>query len=109
MSCKSFNEQNFFVLFMQKLKQIFEEGLERQKAHLREQRAYSKEVLQENYRKYQDEIEAMENYYRDQVKTVCGPPPMKHVACVCSIQLVFKVAMKSVANQNYPVNSRFTK
>ncbi|CAM4623344.1 unnamed protein product [Leuciscus chuanchicus] len=49
-----------------KLKQIFEEGLERQKAHLREQRAYSKELLQENYRKYQDEIEAMENYYRDQ-------------------------------------------
>lgn len=49
-----------------KLKQIFEEGLERQKAHLREQRAHSKELLQENYRKYQDEIEAMENYYRDQ-------------------------------------------
>ncbi|XP_077055215.1 centrosomal protein of 95 kDa-like isoform X2 [Siphateles boraxobius] len=48
------------------LKLIFEEGLERQKAHLREQRAYSKELLQENYRKYQDEIEAMENYYKDQ-------------------------------------------
>lgn len=57
-----------FFLFIQKLKQIFEEGLERQKAHLREQRAHSKELLQENYRKYQDEIEAMENYYRDQVK-----------------------------------------
>ncbi|XP_067315534.1 centrosomal protein of 95 kDa-like isoform X2 [Pseudorasbora parva] len=50
----------------QKLKQIFEEGLKLQKAHLREQRAYSKELLQENYRKYQDEIQAMENYYRDQ-------------------------------------------
>ncbi|KAK7155157.1 hypothetical protein R3I93_009949 [Phoxinus phoxinus] len=50
----------------QKLKQIFEEGLEWQKAHLREQRAYSKELLQENHRKYQDEIEAMDNYYRDQ-------------------------------------------
>ncbi|KAK9973169.1 hypothetical protein ABG768_023912, partial [Culter alburnus] len=50
----------------QKLKQIFEEGLELQKAHLREQRAHSKELLQENYRKYQDEIEAMENYYRGQ-------------------------------------------
>ncbi|XP_073707661.1 centrosomal protein of 95 kDa-like [Garra rufa] len=49
----------------QKLKQIFEEGLELQKAHLREQRAYTKELRQENYRKYKDEIEAMENYYRD--------------------------------------------
>ncbi|XP_058633969.1 centrosomal protein of 95 kDa-like isoform X3 [Onychostoma macrolepis] len=50
----------------QKLKQIFEEGLELQKAHLREQRAHTKELRQENYRKYKDEIEAMENYYRDQ-------------------------------------------
>ncbi|RXN15807.1 centrosomal of 95 kDa isoform X2 [Labeo rohita] len=50
----------------QKLKQIFEEGLELQKAHLREQRAYTKELRQENYRKYKDEIEAMESYYRDQ-------------------------------------------
>ncbi len=56
-------------VFIQKLKQIFEEGLELQKAHLREQRAYTKELRQENYRKYKDEIEAMENYYRDQVKT----------------------------------------
>ncbi len=47
----------------------FEEGLELQKAHLREQRAYTKELRQENYRKYKDEIEAVENYYRDQVKT----------------------------------------
>ncbi|XP_016363003.1 centrosomal protein of 95 kDa isoform X2 [Sinocyclocheilus anshuiensis] len=50
----------------QKLKQIFEEGLELQKAHLREQRAYTKELRQENYRKYKYEIEDMENYYRDQ-------------------------------------------
>uniref|UniRef100_A0A672L7G3 DUF5745 domain-containing protein n=1 Tax=Sinocyclocheilus grahami TaxID=75366 RepID=A0A672L7G3_SINGR len=50
----------------EQLKQIFEEGLELQKAHLREQRAYTKELRQENYRKYKYEIEAMENYYRDQ-------------------------------------------
>ncbi len=56
-------------VFIQKFKQIFEEGLELQKAHLREQRAYTKELRQENYRKYKDEIEAVENYYRDQVKT----------------------------------------
>lgn len=73
-------------VFIQKLKQIFEEGLELQKAHLREQRAHSKELLQENYRKYKDEIEAMESYYRDQVKLcVCLLPwnPKYVYLCVC--------------------------
>ncbi|XP_043097878.1 centrosomal protein of 95 kDa-like isoform X2 [Puntigrus tetrazona] len=55
----------------QKLKQIFKGGLELQKAHLREQHAYTKELHQENYRKYKDEIEAMENYYRDQPILSC--------------------------------------
>ncbi|KAI4894853.1 hypothetical protein NFI96_018291 [Prochilodus magdalenae] len=47
-------------------RQVFEEGLELQKARLREQRAYAKEQRQEHQRKHRDEIEAMENYYRDQ-------------------------------------------
>lgn len=47
-------------------RQVFEEGLELQKARLREQRAYAKEQRQEHQRKHKDEIEAMENYYRDQ-------------------------------------------
>ncbi|XP_053493634.1 centrosomal protein of 95 kDa-like isoform X2 [Ictalurus furcatus] len=46
--------------------QVFEEGLELQKARLREQRAYAKEQRQEHARKHKDEIEAMENYYKDQ-------------------------------------------
>lgn len=49
--------------------QVFEEGLELQKARLREQRAYAKEQRQEHARKHKDEIEAMENYYKDQVET----------------------------------------
>lgn len=47
-------------------RQVFEEGLELQKARLREQRANAKEQRQEHQRKHKDEIEAMENYYRDQ-------------------------------------------
>ncbi|KAK3575142.1 hypothetical protein QTP86_020960 [Hemibagrus guttatus] len=47
-------------------RQVFEEGLELQKAHLREQRAYAKEQRREHVRKHKDEIEAMENYYKDQ-------------------------------------------
>ncbi|XP_062853019.1 centrosomal protein of 95 kDa-like isoform X2 [Trichomycterus rosablanca] len=47
-------------------RQVFEEGLELQKARLREQRAYSKEQRLEHDRKHKDEIETMENYYRDQ-------------------------------------------
>ncbi|XP_072539511.1 centrosomal protein of 95 kDa-like isoform X2 [Salminus brasiliensis] len=47
-------------------RQVFEEGLELQKARLREQRANAKEQRQEHQRKHREEIEAMENYYRDQ-------------------------------------------
>ncbi|XP_051996361.1 centrosomal protein of 95 kDa-like isoform X2 [Xyrauchen texanus] len=49
------------------LRQIFEDGMELQKAHLREQRAFAKELRQDQHRKHRDEIHAMENYYRDQV------------------------------------------
>lgn len=56
-------------LCMQMLRQVFEEGLELQKARLREQCTYAKEQRQERSRKHKDEIEAMENYYRDQVIT----------------------------------------
>ncbi|KAJ8283656.1 hypothetical protein COCON_G00025060 [Conger conger] len=47
-------------------KQIFEEGLELQKERFREERAYAKEVRQEHQRKHRDELESMENYYKDQ-------------------------------------------
>ncbi|XP_036389571.1 centrosomal protein of 95 kDa-like isoform X2 [Megalops cyprinoides] len=48
------------------LKQVFEEGLELQKARLREERAYAKEKRQEHQRRHRDELESMENYYKNQ-------------------------------------------
>ncbi|XP_028273284.1 centrosomal protein of 95 kDa-like isoform X2 [Parambassis ranga] len=47
-------------------RQLFEEGLELQKARLREQRAYTRERHLEHQRRHQDQIESMENYYKDQ-------------------------------------------
>ncbi|KAF3687471.1 Centrosomal protein of 95 kDa [Channa argus] len=47
-------------------RQLFEEGLELQKARLREQRAYAKEQQLEHQRRHQDQIKSMENYYKDQ-------------------------------------------
>ncbi|XP_062402428.1 centrosomal protein of 95 kDa-like isoform X2 [Sardina pilchardus] len=48
-------------------KQMFQEGVELQKARLREQRAYAKEQRQEHQRQHRTELEAMENYYKDQM------------------------------------------
>ncbi|XP_041838367.1 LOW QUALITY PROTEIN: centrosomal protein of 95 kDa-like [Melanotaenia boesemani] len=47
-------------------RQLFEEGLELQKARLREQRAFAREQRLEHQRRHQDQIESMENYYKDQ-------------------------------------------
>ncbi|CAN9510151.1 unnamed protein product [Ophioblennius macclurei] len=47
-------------------RQLFEEGLETQKSRLRQQRAHAKEQRQEHQRRHQDQIQSMENYYRDQ-------------------------------------------
>ncbi|XP_056136573.1 centrosomal protein of 95 kDa-like isoform X2 [Lampris incognitus] len=47
-------------------RQVFEEGLELQKAQLREQRAYAREQRLEHQKQHQGQIESMENYYKDQ-------------------------------------------
>ncbi|MEQ2170173.1 hypothetical protein GOODEAATRI_032648, partial [Goodea atripinnis] len=47
-------------------RQLFEEGLGLQKLRLREQRAYAKEQQLEHQRRHQDQIESLENYYKDQ-------------------------------------------
>ncbi|XP_028444725.1 centrosomal protein of 95 kDa-like [Perca flavescens] len=47
-------------------RQLFEEGLELQKVHLREQKAYAREQRLEHQRRHQDQIKSMENYYKDQ-------------------------------------------
>ncbi|XP_077110835.1 centrosomal protein of 95 kDa isoform X2 [Ranitomeya variabilis] len=46
--------------------QLFAEGLELQKRRLREVRSYAKEQREEQRRRHQDELESMENYYKDQ-------------------------------------------
>ncbi|XP_043969745.1 centrosomal protein of 95 kDa-like isoform X2 [Gambusia affinis] len=47
-------------------RQLFEEGLELQKLRLREQKAHAKEQQLEHQRRQQDQIESLENYYKDQ-------------------------------------------
>ncbi|KAL7989620.1 hypothetical protein Chor_012286 [Crotalus horridus] len=47
-------------------KQLFEEGLEIQKQRFLELRSYAKEKRAEQKRQYQDELQSMENYYKDQ-------------------------------------------
>uniref|UniRef100_A0A3P9LJ40 DUF5745 domain-containing protein n=1 Tax=Oryzias latipes TaxID=8090 RepID=A0A3P9LJ40_ORYLA len=47
-------------------RQLFQEGLELQKARLREQRVHAREQWAERQRRHQDQMESMENYYKDQ-------------------------------------------
>ncbi|XP_013879113.1 centrosomal protein of 95 kDa isoform X2 [Austrofundulus limnaeus] len=47
-------------------RQLFEEGLELQKLRLREQRASAREQQLEHQRRHQDQMESLENYYKDQ-------------------------------------------
>nr|XP_013003845.1 centrosomal protein of 95 kDa isoform X2 [Cavia porcellus] len=47
-------------------KQLFEEGLQIQKQRLRDLRNYAKEKRDEEKRQHQNELDSMENYYKDQ-------------------------------------------
>jgi len=59
-----------FAIFncWQIFKNLFEEGLEIQKQRLKDLRAYAQEKRAEQRREHQNELESMENYYKDQVK-----------------------------------------
>ncbi|KAM5135376.1 centrosomal protein of 95 kDa [Mantella aurantiaca] len=48
------------------MKNLFEEGLEIQKQRLQDLRSYTKEQRQEQGRRHRDQLESMENYYKDQ-------------------------------------------
>lgn len=48
------------------MKNLFEEGLEIQKQRLRELRSYTKEQREDQRKRHRDELESMENYYKDQ-------------------------------------------
>lgn len=67
---KSFWESFRFAFFnfWQIFKNLFEEGLEIQKQRLKDLRAYAQEKRAEQRREHQNELESMENYYKDQVK-----------------------------------------
>ncbi|XP_062448036.1 centrosomal protein of 95 kDa [Rhea pennata] len=47
-------------------KKLFEEGLEIQKQRLKDLRTYAQEKRAEQRREHQNEVESMENYYKDQ-------------------------------------------
>ncbi|XP_067860017.1 centrosomal protein of 95 kDa-like isoform X2 [Heptranchias perlo] len=47
-------------------KNLFEEGLEIQKQRLRELKTYAKEKREEHKKRQKEELQSMENYYRDQ-------------------------------------------
>jgi centrosomal protein CEP95 len=47
-------------------KKLFEDGIEIQKARLRELKQYAKDKRDEQAKRQQDEVESLENYYRDQ-------------------------------------------
>ncbi|CAJ0967171.1 unnamed protein product [Ranitomeya imitator] len=54
----------------QMFQQLFAEGLELQKQRLREVRSYAKEQREEQRRRHQDELQSMENYYKDKFSMI---------------------------------------
>uniref|UniRef100_A0A7M4DWU9 Centrosomal protein 95 n=1 Tax=Crocodylus porosus TaxID=8502 RepID=A0A7M4DWU9_CROPO len=59
-------------------KNLFEEGLEIQKQRLEELRAYAKEKRAEQKRVQQNELESMENYYKDQFSMLAEAVSQEH-------------------------------
>uniref|UniRef100_A0A8C0GAT4 Centrosomal protein 95 n=1 Tax=Chelonoidis abingdonii TaxID=106734 RepID=A0A8C0GAT4_CHEAB len=59
-------------------KNLFEEGLEIQKQRLQELRMYSKEKRAEQRRVHQNELESMENYYKDQFSMLAEAVSQEH-------------------------------
>ncbi|NXJ66011.1 CEP95 protein, partial [Rostratula benghalensis] len=51
-------------------KNLFEEGLDIQKQRLKDLRAYAQEKRAEQRREHQNELESMENYYKDQFSMI---------------------------------------
>ncbi|KAM5306277.1 centrosomal protein of 95 kDa isoform 2-T2 [Glossophaga mutica] len=59
-------------------KKLFEEGLQIQKQRLRELRNYAKEKRDEQKRQHQNELDSMENYYRDQFSLLAEAISQEH-------------------------------
>ncbi|XP_061867018.1 centrosomal protein of 95 kDa isoform X2 [Colius striatus] len=61
-------------------KNLFEEGLEIQKQRLKDLRAYAQEKRAEQRREHQNELESMENYYKDQFSMLAEAVSQEHQA-----------------------------
>ncbi|KAK0688936.1 CEP95 protein, partial [Pygoscelis papua] len=59
-------------------KNLFEEGLEIQKQRLKDLRAYAREKRAEQRREHQNELESMENYYKDQFSMLAEALSQEH-------------------------------
>ncbi|KAF1545120.1 Centrosomal protein of 95 kDa, partial [Eudyptula albosignata] len=59
-------------------KHLFEEGLEIQKQRLKDLRAYAREKRAEQRREHQNELESMENYYKDQFSMLAEALSQEH-------------------------------
>ncbi|NWR70072.1 CEP95 protein, partial [Centropus unirufus] len=59
-------------------KNLFEEGLEIQKQRLKDLRAYAQEKRAERRREHQNELESMENYYKDQFSMLAEALSQEH-------------------------------
>ncbi|XP_004870293.1 centrosomal protein of 95 kDa isoform X2 [Heterocephalus glaber] len=59
-------------------KKLFEEGLQIQKQRLRELRNYAKEKRDEEKRQHQNELDSMENYYKDQFSLLAEAISQEH-------------------------------
>ena len=56
----------FCCISLQLFKNLFEEGLSIQRSRLNDLRCYARDKRNEQQRRQRDEIESMENYYKDQ-------------------------------------------
>ncbi|XP_032858166.2 centrosomal protein of 95 kDa isoform X7 [Tyto alba] len=59
-------------------KNLFEEGLEIQKQRLKDLRAYAQEKRAEQRKKHQNELESMENYYKNQFSMLAEALSQEH-------------------------------
>ncbi|XP_009978801.1 PREDICTED: centrosomal protein of 95 kDa, partial [Tauraco erythrolophus] len=59
-------------------KNLFEEGLEIQKQRLKDLRAYAQDKRAERKREHQNELESMENYYKDQFSMLAEALSQEH-------------------------------
>lgn len=75
-------------------RQLFEEGLQLQKLRVREQRAYAKEQRLEHQRRHQDQIESLENYYKDQVRY--KPSTKKKKKAIREINWLISAVMRCI-------------